>query len=66
MAATGTLALNNRVWHIADRNRPLADRRIGTVKKIFTVSGDEFARVEWDKEPGLLKKHPTANLTKVV
>ena len=61
MAATGTLKVNDRVWHLSQRNS--ADRKIGTVQKIFTKNREEWAHVLYDGETQPASS-PTANLTK--
>ena len=55
-------AVNDRVYHLADRNA--ANKRYGTVQRVFTAAGTERAEVLYAHN-GKLLISPTANLVKV-
>jgi hypothetical protein len=63
MAAAGTLAVNDRVWHESERYVPAGNRRYGVVTKIYTRVGRECAKVRWDRNT-LSITYPVSSLTK--
>lgn len=63
MAANGTLAVNDRVWHESELYLPAGNRRHGTVTKIYSRLGRECAKVLWDRNT-LVVTVPVASLTK--
>jgi hypothetical protein len=52
------IAAQSRVYHVADRNR--ADKRKGTVQRVYTAGGIERAVVLYDT--GKTLRSPVANL----
>lgn len=56
------LAVNDRVYHLADRN--VVDKRYGKVTRVFTAAGIERAEVLYEHN-GKKLISPSANLVKV-
>lgn len=53
------IAANSRVYHLSDRNR--VHPRKGTVQRVYTAGGTQYAVVKWDAEANPAR-HPVANL----
>lgn len=48
-----------RVYHLSQRN--VTVKKLGTVRKLFTKDGIQYARIQWDGEAKQVS-HPVANL----
>ena len=55
------IAANSRVYHVADRNK--ADKRKGTVQRVYTAGGIQRAVVVYDN--GKTLRSPVANLVEI-
>lgn len=64
MAADGTLAVNDRVWHESQQFVPAGNRRYGSVTMICTRGTEQCAKVRWDGNSTLAITYPVASLTK--
>jgi hypothetical protein len=53
------VANSTRVYHLSQRN--VTEKKRGTVRKLFTKDGMQYARVQWDGETKWVS-HPVANL----